>query len=190
MIKNKKIICFRIKKALQSSKYKFSFHKIIIIIFLLILFKSEDKSKKQIEIFNIKQFFNTTIKSNSILIFEKNSYHYECTPGFTKYFLDLGFNVDIIMTIKGKEIFTFFMPNENIRLFILDDSKYYKSIEYIEQLRIIFNKYLAILVQTMNLDVNYFCKESNLLNGKHSIFVYHYHPQMGLIDFHNKIPLC
>ena len=32
---------------------------------------------------------NYNIKSNIVLIFEPASYHQECTPGYTKYFLDL-----------------------------------------------------------------------------------------------------
>jgi len=86
-----------IKKKKQNirnvSKYNF-FIKAIIILCLFILFKSlgkevkneiekkiekEKEKEKEIEIFNIDQFFNTTIRNNSILIFEKNNFHYECT---------------------------------------------------------------------------------------------------------------
>ena len=185
-LKKKKFIK-QINKILKNiSEYKFLI-KTIIIIYLSILFKSFGNTINKIEIFNIKQFFNTTIKTKSILIFEKNNFHYECTPGFTKYFLDLGFNVDIIMTEIGNESFIFFEPTKKLRIFILDDKKYYRSDEYIEKLREIFKKYLAILVQTMTRDINYFYNNSNLLKGKNSIFVYHYYPEMPNIDFHNKI---
>jgi len=175
-----------IKKLRNISKYKFLI-KAITILCLSLLFKSQGNTINQIEIFNIKQFFNTTIRTNSILIFEKNNFHYECTPGFTKYFLDLGFNVDIIMTKIGNESFIFFEPTKQLRFFIIDDKKYYRNDEYIEQLREIFKKYLAILIQTMTPDVKYFYNNSNLLKGKNSIFVYHYYPEMPYIDFHNKI---
>ena len=167
------------------SKYKK--FKTIIILCLIILFMSLGYTINQIRIFNIKQFFNNTIRTNSILIFEKNNFHYECTPGFTKYFLDLGFNVDIIMRENGNGSFIFFEPTKKLRFFILDDEKYYKSDEYIEKLRDIFKNYVAILVQTMTPDVKYFYNNSNLLKGKNSIFVYHYYPEMPYIDFHNKI---
>ena len=160
--------------------------KIIFIKYLLYLFNYEDKTK-QIEIFNINQFFNTTIKPNSILIFEIYTFHYECTPGYTKYFLDLGFNVDIIMTNKGKGIFTFFGKYDNLRLYILDDTKYYESDDYIEKFRIIFNRYLAILVQTTKPELKYFYKKSNLLDCKNSIFVSHYYPEIRPLNFNNKI---
>ena len=179
------------KKNNLNNKLEYKFLILAFIIFCLsipfiFLFYSKVNTVKQIEAFNITQFFNTTIRSNSILIFEKNDFHYECTPGFAKYFLDLGFNVDIIMIKMGKETFIFFEPTKKLRFFILDDSKYYKSEEYIVKFRDIFNKYLAILVQTMTPDVKTFYSNANLLKGKNSIFVYHYYPEMPLIDFHNN----
>ena len=170
--------------------------KTIIIFCLSILFKSLGKGKRnrneneinQIEIFNITQFFNTIIRNNSVLIFEKNNMHYECTPGFTKYFLDLGYNVDIIMTQIGNESFIFFEPTKKLRFFKLDDDKkYYRNDEYIKIFREIFKNYVAILLQTMTADLNYFYRNANLLKGKNSIFVYHYYPEMPMIDFHNNI---
>lgn len=176
----------KIVKILRNiSIYKFLI-KIIIILCLSILFKFLRNTINKIEIFNIKQFFNATIRTNSILIFENNNYHYECTTGFTKYFLDLGFNIDIIMTEIGKGSFIFFEPTKKLRFFILDDKKYYISDEYIEKFREIFKKYLAILVQTMNYNFKHFYNKTNLLKGNNSIFVYHYYRVMPFIDFHNK----
>lgn len=194
MEKNVKFIYFLKKKTLQNlviqkkkkNKSKFIFLiKIFICLYIILAYFIVNK-ENQIEIFNINQFFNTTIRDKSILIFEKNDFHCECTPGYTKYFLDLGFKVDIIMTKKCIETFIFFEKTKKLRFFILDDSKYYKSEEYIIQFREIFNKYLAILVQTMSFDVKDFYSKSNLLKGKNSIFVYHYYPEMNLIDFHNS----
>jgi len=161
--------------------------KIAFILCLSSLFKYFRNSKYKIETFNINQFFNTTIRNNSILIFEKNYYHYECTPGFTKYFLDLGFNVDIIMTNIGYESFIFFERTKKLRFFILDNNKNNISDEYLEKYTENFKKYLAILFQTMNNNVKYFCNKLNLFKGKNSIFVYHNYAQMRNFDFHNKI---
>ena len=195
MKKNEKLIIYIKKKALfkhlkkkkkrNLSKSKFLI-KTIIIFFLSILFSRLIKTINEIEVFKIQQFFTTKIRTNSILLFEKNYFHYECTPGFVKYFLDLGFNVDIIMTEIGNETFIFFEKTKKLRFFKLNDSIYYTSDEYIEKFRKIFTKYLAILVQTMTPDINKFYNNTNLLKGKNSIFVYHYHPEMPWIDFHNK----
>lgn len=37
------------------------------------------------------------VRKNTVLIFEPNWSHGECIPGYAKYFLDLGFNVDVLM---------------------------------------------------------------------------------------------
>ena len=37
------------------------------------------------------------VRPNSILIFEPNRCHGECIPGYARYFLDMGFNVDVLM---------------------------------------------------------------------------------------------
>lgn len=183
ILKEKRFINHKKKKLRSISNYKIK----AIILCLFFLFEFVVNTVNKIEIFNINQFFTITIKTNSILIFEKNNFHYECTPGFAKYFLDLGFHVDIIMTEIGNQSFIFFEPTKKLRFFILDDEKYYRSDKYIEQLRELFKKYLAILVQTMTPDVKHFYNNSNLLKGKNSIFVYHYHPEMPYIDFHNNI---
>ena len=112
-LQKKEIIKQSIIKLRHISKFLI---KVIIILFLTILFKSLGNTINQIEIFNIKQFFNTTIRNNSILIFERNTIHCECTPGFAKYFLDLGFNVDIIMNKIGKETFIFFEATKKLTL--------------------------------------------------------------------------
>jgi len=121
LLKKKAYIKRGNKKLRNISKYKILIGTIIIILCLFIVFKSlrnmkgnENKNEiNQIEIFNITQFFNTTIRTNSVFIFEKNNFHYECTPGYTKYFLDLDFNVDIIMTEMGNESFIFLNQQKN-----------------------------------------------------------------------------
>ena len=105
-----------------------------------------------------------------------------------KYFLDLGYNVDLITTKVGNQSFIFFEKTKKIRFFKLDDSRiYYEKDEYIIKLREIFKKYVAILLQTTFPDLNHFYINANLLKGKNSIFVYHYYPEMRYIDFHNNI---
>ena len=99
----------------------------IILIFLLLLnpyFKNNEiisliiknlsnNTKKSIEIRPFYELFNTAIKKNTILIFEPNKYHHECTPGYSKYFIDLGYNVDILMHISGINSMILFDEIEN-----------------------------------------------------------------------------
>ena len=64
---------------------------------------------------NVTDLLNCHIKNNTVLIFEPAFYHHECTPGYTKYFLDLGYNVDIILDNFGSNTFCLFKLFENIR---------------------------------------------------------------------------
>ena len=67
--------------------------------------------------YNLTNFvFNHEIKNNSILILETNRYHYECTPGYSKYFIDLGYQVDIIIHSMGINAFSLFTNFEKINI--------------------------------------------------------------------------
>ncbi len=49
---------------------------------------------------SIKSFFrfkNNGVREHSVLIIELNRVHAETAMGYTKYFLDLGYNVDIVI---------------------------------------------------------------------------------------------
>ena len=74
---------------------------------------------EKVEVYQLKDMFLSTIKKNkTILLFEPNHYHYECSPGYAKYFVDLGFNVDILMQTSGLDSFYYFEKKDKIRLFI------------------------------------------------------------------------
>jgi len=121
---------------------------------------------------SIYDIFNHIICQNSILIFEPFQYHYECTPGFSKYFIDLGYKVHIIMHNSGLTSFCSFEPINKIRFFI------YNNIEEIKKhsrsLSIKFFKYNYILIETANPYYFMVYKELNLLNIDHSFFVFHH----------------
>ncbi len=46
----------------------------------------------------VAEFLSHPIKQNTILMMEFNDCHCECMTGMAKYFLDLGYNVDVIMS--------------------------------------------------------------------------------------------
>lgn len=112
------------------TKYKYLILSIIINIFLKLLFNSESETEfnkcNYIEIYSIEKIFmpDIIVDQNSVLILENSRYHYECTPGFTKYFIDLGYNVDIILHSMGISSFCFFNPIKKIRLFFYESSDY------------------------------------------------------------------
>ena len=115
--------------ALLIQNQKKSIHDCLVdkkfIIFLRNIFSvynSENKSHKIISILGIKiklkrnlikiqkdyeKFMMHQVKNNSVLITELNSYHGECLPGMTKYFLDLGYNIDILLNDKEAKLMPF-----------------------------------------------------------------------------------
>ena len=77
----------------------------------------------QIESYKLPYIFNLDIKNKTILIFEAHKSHYECTPGFAKYLIDFGYNVDIIMNEYGKDTFNFAEYKDKIRLMIYNSQQ-------------------------------------------------------------------
>ena len=63
----------------------------------------EDLNYKAIEIknYDIENFlFDYKVRNEAVLIFEFAKYHFECTPSYAKYFIDLGLNVDTLFNFK------------------------------------------------------------------------------------------
>lgn len=78
--------------------------------------KIKKSNKKQ-----LKKIKSQIIKPKSVLLIEANECHNETLPSFAKYFTDLGFNVDILITNK--------MYHEKV--FSRVDKKYYNNIFYL-----------------------------------------------------------
>ncbi|NTW29703.1 MAG: glycosyltransferase family 4 protein [Candidatus Moranbacteria bacterium] len=62
----------------------------------------------------ISEFNTYTIRSKSVLIVEPNPYHGELLPGFSKYFHDLGYSVDIAIRSEVQEEGPFSAILENV----------------------------------------------------------------------------
>ena len=65
----------------------------------------------------IMLFLNSSIYPKSVAILEYNPYHLECLPGYTKYFTDLGYYVDIIIRYNNLNSMEKFEPKDKIRIF-------------------------------------------------------------------------
>ena len=73
-------------------------HKVITILGLKI---SISKYKKSFKIQkNVIKKIQNNVRHNSVLLVEINDFHREIMPGYAKYFQDLGYNVDILTTLK------------------------------------------------------------------------------------------
>ena len=129
------------------------------------------------KVYSFNELLNSNIKNKTILIFEPDNCHHECTPGYTKYFLDLGYNVDILFDSTGIKTFYFFPNIENIRLFIFEDLKQIEM-NY-KNLSSIIKKYDFFLLETTDKNKKKLNIKLGLLNINNSIFVFHY---MTFID--------
>ena len=79
------------------------------------------KTANSLKINHFEEMFNNSIKKRTVLIFEPNRYHFECLPGYAKYFIDLGYNVDILSRKLGFDSFYLFKEKYKIRYFVYDD---------------------------------------------------------------------
>ena len=96
---------------------------------------------------------NTNVKDNTILLIEPNDCHGEVIPGYAKYFKELGFNVDIIITPKQKEkqsLYMFENTDINIYVFGINFIKNFLSSQKIEQY-----KYIVFTSHIMYERINY-----------------------------------
>ncbi|MBO5833348.1 MAG: glycosyltransferase [Alphaproteobacteria bacterium] len=76
-----------------------------------------------------KKFKKHKVKKNTILMVEANPYHCECMTGMAKYFLDMGYRVDILMHPNEYTCAPFAaFSNEKIRLFKLDVKRIKKAL--------------------------------------------------------------
>ena len=130
-----------------TGKNIFKFRLIILLLFkLFIIFILLSNSRNQPTIISFNDIFTIDIKTNTILIIELNEFHHECTPGYAKYFIDLGYNVDSLMHVTGIDSFSLFNEVENVRLLT------FNSIDQIDfnakNLSIFIKKYDYVLLQS------------------------------------------
>lgn len=164
---------------------KYNKYKLLTFFIIIINIKNFDENKNGQKanfppLFSIKNFLmgNISIDKNYTLIVETYRYHYECTPGFSKYFIDLGYNVDIIMHDMGKTTFNFFEPKKKIRLFIYEDINYIKQNS--DLFSFIIKKYKYILIETTEPNNYNLYKKFNF---NQTFFIFH------LLHFINRFPL-
>ncbi len=85
---------YSIKEQIFSLKNKGSF-KVITILGVHIKINKPLTTEEKKELQTIKQY---NVKTNSVLLVEINDWHGEVISGIAKYFLDLGFNIDILLS--------------------------------------------------------------------------------------------
>ena len=199
--------CFQLKKYVIKLKY-FQFKKYVLLLSFLICLKiiyfKDEFSKeniiklpKPITSSSIKSVYlqsncvfdllKCNIKSNTILIFEPSGYHMECTPGYTKYFLDLGYNVDIIFENSGVNTFWLFNLLENIRIFTFHKLSLFSV--YSKEFQLIFKNYSYIVIETTEHFKNKTFVDLGFFKMNNTIFIVHqfeYISSTGISNFYSQ----
>ena len=110
--------------------------------------KNFDKKPISLKINKFHDLFNNTIEKKTVLILEANRYHYECLPGYSKYFIDLGYKIDILSRSFGIDSFSLFNQTCSIHYFVF---VYLNQLwRYSSDLISIIKKYDFVLIQTTN----------------------------------------
>jgi len=128
------------------------------------------------KITNIQQYsfydlLKTNINNRTILIFEPRNCHNECTPGYSKYFIELGYNVDILLRKSGVDSLSYFEDNNKIRVFIYDNLT--QIMNNSENLTFIIKQYNYVLVESTNKWQKKLYNKLDLLSINNSIFIFH-----------------
>ena len=126
---------------------------------------------KYIKISTLYEFMNNTKFKNKILIFEPNFHHHECIPGFTKYFIDLGYDVDILLTSNGIDSLSLFRQINKLRLFTFKNLTQIKNNSQI--LSSIIKKYCFVILGSTDWDKEDVYNELDLFKINNSILVNH-----------------
>ena len=113
-----KILGFKIKRKSKYLILKNNFYK---------LNESIQKlaQKKQDKTNDLYVFSNVPIKGQTVLIIEQNDVHSETIPGYAKYFLDLGYNVHVVMPEKLEKEKPFCrFKHQNLKIFHLEKNDF------------------------------------------------------------------
>ena len=104
--------------------------KIIYKYFAFIKYKQNIKRLKK-RIGTINSFTKVTlIQNNSVALIEPNPFHAETLPGYIKYFTDLGFNVDVFISIENAYEKPFILMPQKFRIFIGEGKNIQKWMSY------------------------------------------------------------
>ena len=140
---------------------------IILIIIIYVFFVKEDEKSyldkvkpygndiHKVKVYQMKKLLRANIKMKTILIFEPNYYHYECSLYFEK--------------------------KDKIRLFIHKGLKQISS--YSKKLSSRFHSYTSIIVQTISSKTFRVISELNLMKIRNVIYIFHYTKYYKLLRF-------
>ena len=115
--------------------------------------------------------------------FEK--YHLECIPGFSKYFIDLGYYIDIILNKNFSESMEKFKPKTKITIYEFENFSevFLNKSELKEKLK----HYKYTLLGTTKYHIVKAFKEIGYYNNQNALFIVHNVSQRYLLDINNSL---
>ena len=119
----------------------------------------------------ISDFCNSKIEKNSVVIFEPNPYHHECLPGYVKYFVDLGYKVDVLIRSECSDSLNFFEPIDKVRIFTFDNLKDIHHCH--KKLSNKFSQYDFFLLQSLDPWKMPLIEELGFLSNPNSLLIAH-----------------
>lgn len=125
---------------------------------------------------NLEDFISKKVQDNTVLLFEENSYHHECIPGYAKYFLSLGYNVDVLLQNVGVDSFSCFDKTDKLKIYSYSDTE--DAIKQKSELKKCIKKYKLIFLNTLgHTDALTNCLD--IVNMPNTIMVVH---SAGILD--------
>ena len=138
----------------------------------------------------------TNLKENTVLMLEANDFHGEIMPGYVKYLIDLGYNVDLLATEHHlKDLALCRLETDKLQTYYTNIS----TIEKIIQNPEIMNRYSGFFINTLGLFrkdrnikspafINKYFKDIHLPNNGFCINVCHNIDQLKSTS--PKLPNC
>ncbi len=133
------------------------------------------------------KFTSADVKAKSVVIFEYNSWHHECIPGYAKYFTNLGYNVDVLIKSGCEDSLELFEPKDKLRIFTFED---------IDQVVLLssdiskkFSKYDHTLLGSTDPGKKDILEKLGFFKNPRSFFVAHdteFIDEMGIGDYYNQ----
>ena len=166
--------------------HKKKLNLLIILILIYELFYSIKNKDRR----TFNDFLNLNGTQNSILIALYENEHLECLPGYINYFINLRYQVDILINLFSIESIEKLQPTKYIRIF------QYKNIKEIEnnskKFKNITRKYKFLFLTTLNINLVNFYKKLGYYNHPNSLFIIHHINELYSVGldrsiFENKV---
>ena len=143
-------------------------------------FKSRECSNKLSKNWNIqdkkyrdlKSFIANHIQPKSVLLIEFNSCHHECLPGYAKYFLDLGYHIDVLLPKGHEDCFDLLESKNKLDIYTFEDHREIYDNKLI--LQSLMDKYDNIFLNSIeSYNSNKISNDLDLFNNPRTIGVAH-----------------